>query len=150
MGCERCTAGWVKECYNLSRQGVCFSLSALAFVSIGRFQVSWRVRRTQSGKESLSTKLLLHQHRLCEVCNFYFPSHLIIFRILKVPGSNLGPEIGYPGWEFHGFLQSLQANAEKAPEIRPRQLPSISFPIHYSLIIPSSDATVWATDSFFR
>jgi hypothetical protein len=33
---------------------------------------------------------------------------------------------------LRGFLHSLQENAEIVPYIRSRQLPSRSFPIHYS------------------
>jgi hypothetical protein len=32
-------------------------------------------------------------------------------RIREVPGSNIGPAIGYPDLGFRGFRQSLQANA---------------------------------------
>jgi hypothetical protein len=38
------------------------------------------------------------------------------------------------------FSQSLQANVERIPWSRPRPLPSISFRIHYSVIIPTFDA----------
>jgi hypothetical protein len=41
---------------------------------------------------------------------------------------------------FHGFPKSLQANAGIVPCVRLQPLPSISFPIHYSLTIFSFDA----------
>jgi hypothetical protein len=36
---------------------------------------------------------------------------------------------------FHGFLQSLKANAGMIPEVRPGLRPSKFFPVHYSLVI---------------
>jgi hypothetical protein len=59
---------------------------------------------------------------------------VLLLRIWKVTGSNIASE----SWlRFCGFPQSFQANARIVPEMRPRPLPSISFPIHYSLIILS-------------
>jgi hypothetical protein len=34
-----------------------------------------------------------------------------LLRVWELPGSNLGPETGYPDCFFRGFPQSLQANA---------------------------------------
>lgn len=42
----------------------------------------------------------------------------------------------------HNFSQSLKAKPGIIPHIRPRPPPSISLPIHYSLLIVSSDATM--------
>jgi hypothetical protein len=56
------------------------------------------------------------------------------------PLSNFSPETGYPDWYFRGFSQSLRANVEMVLLIRPRPLPSLSFPIQYSLHILSIDA----------
>jgi hypothetical protein len=42
---------------------------------------------------------------------------------------------------FCGIPQSLQATARIIPQIRPWQLPSMSFPIQYALIILPFDAT---------
>jgi hypothetical protein len=38
-----------------------------------------------------------------------------LLHTLDVPGSNLGPEAGYPDWDFRGFPLSLQANARMVP-----------------------------------
>jgi hypothetical protein len=38
-----------------------------------------------------------------------------LLRIREAPGSNLGPENGYPGWGFRGFPHTLQANARTVP-----------------------------------
>jgi hypothetical protein len=35
----------------------------------------------------------------------------LLLRIRDFSGSNLGPETGFPDWDFRGFPQSLQANA---------------------------------------
>jgi hypothetical protein len=35
--------------------------------------------------------------------------------IWEIPGSNLGPETGYPDWDFRVFLQSLQMNVGIVP-----------------------------------
>jgi hypothetical protein len=40
---------------------------------------------------------------------------------------------------FHGFTQSLKVSVEKVPSIRPRPLPSTSYPIHHSPINLSFD-----------
>jgi hypothetical protein len=40
---------------------------------------------------------------------------------------------------LRGYPQSLKTNAGTVPEIKPWPLPSMSFPIHYSLIILSFD-----------
>jgi hypothetical protein len=40
---------------------------------------------------------------------------------------------------FHGISQYLQAMSRSVPHIRPRTLPSTSFPINHSLIILSFD-----------
>jgi hypothetical protein len=50
-----------------------------------------------------------------------------LLRIREAPGSNLGPETGYP--EFLWFSQYYQENAGLVP-VRPRPLPSASFPNH--------------------
>lgn len=39
--------------------------------------------------------------------------------IRKVPGSNPGPETGYPDYGFCGFPQSPQLNTGIVPQIRP-------------------------------
>jgi hypothetical protein len=52
-----------------------------------------------------------------------------------VPGSNLGAETGYPDSGFRGFSHSLQAGTRIIPWIISRLPPSISFLIHYSLVI---------------
>jgi hypothetical protein len=47
----------------------------------------------------------------------------------------------YSDWGFRGSPQSLHENARILPLIRTRSLPSLSFPIHHSLIILAFDAT---------
>jgi hypothetical protein len=44
----------------------------------------------------------------------------LMVRIREFPGSNLGPETGYPG-VFRGFLHSLPANDGIPVKMRPRQ-----------------------------
>lgn len=44
-------------------------------------------------------------------------------------------QTGYPDHDVSRFCQPFQANDSIVPKIRPRALPFISFPIHYSLII---------------
>jgi hypothetical protein len=39
----------------------------------------------------------------------------LLLSILEVPGSNIGPETGYPEVDFCCFTQSLQANAGIEP-----------------------------------
>jgi hypothetical protein len=39
----------------------------------------------------------------------------LLFHIQEVSGSNLGPETGHLDQDFHGFPQSLQANARIEP-----------------------------------
>jgi hypothetical protein len=39
----------------------------------------------------------------------------LVFRIQEVPGSNLGPEISCPNWDFSWFSQSLEANTRRIP-----------------------------------
>jgi hypothetical protein len=58
----------------------------------------------------------------------------------KVPGSNLGPEAGYPAAVFRRLSQSLQEMLVEFLKIRPRPLPYASFLIYRSLITPSFDA----------
>jgi hypothetical protein len=41
---------------------------------------------------------------------------------------------------LHGFHQSLQPNGRFVPQIRQQLLPTVSFPIHYILIILPFDA----------
>ena len=41
----------------------------------------------------------------------------------------------YPNWETCNFLKTIHGNAAVEPQIRSRQLPSTSSPIHHSLII---------------
>jgi hypothetical protein len=57
--------------------------------------------------------------------------------ILEVPGSNPGPEIACPEFRFSWFSSFTQNIAGTVPKIGPQLLPSISFSIHYSLIILS-------------
>jgi hypothetical protein len=45
---------------------------------------------------------------------------------------------GYPVCEFVWFFQALQAISGVVPQIRPKPLPSTSFPVHYSLILSFS------------
>lgn len=39
----------------------------------------------------------------------------LLFRTREIPVSTLGPEPGYPDWDFRGILQSLQVNARIVP-----------------------------------
>jgi hypothetical protein len=52
----------------------------------------------------------------------------------EVSGSNLNPEPDSPDWEFSRFPQYLQANFGIVPWIRPRPLPSTSFPTRHSTL----------------
>jgi hypothetical protein len=60
----------------------------------------------------------------------------LLLRILRVLGSNLGTETGYPELRF--FIVFLSPS-RKIPglylKIRPRPLSSTPFPIHYSPVI---------------
>jgi hypothetical protein len=47
---------------------------------------------------------------------------------------------------FCGFYNSFQGNAGLVPLIRPRMLPSTSFLIHHSLILPFDGIIVWVID----
>jgi hypothetical protein len=67
----------------------------------------------------------------------------ILFRIEKVPDSNLGSESGCLNLVFVGFFQLLQADSGIISETRQRPLPSVSIQIYYSLIIISSDAMIY-------
>jgi hypothetical protein len=68
-----------------------------------------------------------------------FDTPVLIFKkkksqcFFQVPGSNPDLETGYLDLVFHGFPESLQANAGIGSEIRPQSLPSLSFPVNYSL-----------------
>jgi hypothetical protein len=42
---------------------------------------------------------------------FLPPDVMVLLRIREVPGSDLGPETGYPDEDFCGFSQSLRSNA---------------------------------------
>ena len=48
--------------------------------------------------------------------------------------------VGAPTVMYDGFPQSFQANVGIIPEVRPRQFPSTSLPIHHSLIMLHFDA----------
>jgi hypothetical protein len=54
----------------------------------------------------------------------------------EVPGLNLGPETGCTDWDYLWFSS---VNTGKCPRIRLLQLPYIFLPIHFSLIVLSSD-----------
>jgi hypothetical protein len=70
---------------------------------------------------------------------------------LNVTPSNLGLVSDYTDWGFCGFPQSHQASAGTVPWISPVPLPSLSFPIYYSLIILSFDANIiWAINSVVK
>jgi hypothetical protein len=62
-----------------------------------------------------------------------------LWTIREVLDSNLGRDAGNHD-SVRGFPQSLQANARDGSSIRPRTLPSKSFPIHYSPIILSLES----------
>jgi hypothetical protein len=57
----------------------------------------------------------------------------LLFRILEIPGSNIGSETGYPE-VFRGLPQSLHENAGTVLKIRHQPFPSTSlhFTIHSS------------------
>jgi hypothetical protein len=55
----------------------------------------------------------------------------------KVPGSSLIPETEV----LRGFPKHLRPNSRIIPQNRPALAPSLSSPIHYSLIILSFDTT---------
>jgi hypothetical protein len=57
--------------------------------------------------------------------------------IREVAGSNMGKNEPEPA--FHGGTHSLQVNVGTVTRIIPQLLPSTSLPIHYSLIILTSD-----------
>jgi hypothetical protein len=59
---------------------------------------------------------------------------LLVFRRYPVRISAQLPTIRNE--DFRGFPQCFQINARIVHEIRPRPLPSTSFPIHYLLLIP--------------
>jgi len=58
-----------------------------------------------------------------------------MYHILEVPGSNFGLKTGYANLGFHCFVQYLLANPGIIPQIRTWTHFSMSFPIHYLLII---------------
>jgi hypothetical protein len=58
-----------------------------------------------------------------------------------VLGSNLGLETCCPDWGFSRFSLVVPAKCRDSASFRPRPLLSTSFPIHYSPIILSFDAT---------
>lgn len=58
----------------------------------------------------------------------------LLLRGREKSGSNLGPRPINVTEFFRGMLQKLQKNAEIVNEIRPRPLPSTSFPICYSSV----------------
>jgi hypothetical protein len=71
----------------------------------------------------------------------------LMLRIREVPGSNLGPVAVYDDWGFRGFTQFIEATAGIIPQIRPRPLPTKSFPInHHSLITVSSTLYTLVTE----
>jgi hypothetical protein len=55
--------------------------------------------------------------------------------VQKASGLHLGQDAGYLKF-FHSFSQSLQANIGVVCLLRPHLLPSASFPVYYSLILP--------------
>jgi hypothetical protein len=58
----------------------------------------------------------------------------ILLHLWEVLGSKFSPKTSYPE-VFCGLPQSLKANATIQPQIKLWLLPSMAFPIHYSLII---------------
>jgi hypothetical protein len=60
----------------------------------------------------------------------------LLLRIQEGPNSNLCPENGYHDRFFEIFLSPSRQMLEY---LEPRSLLSVSFPIHYSLIIVSFD-----------
>jgi hypothetical protein len=52
-----------------------------------------------------------------------------LLRIREAAGSNLGVETDYPDC-YSWFSSILQENAVIEPQMKPRTLPSISFPVH--------------------
>jgi hypothetical protein len=59
-----------------------------------------------------------------------------LLQILDVWGSNLSIDTTHPD-KFYGLCQFFQLNSRIIPQISPLSLPSISFSIHYSLILTS-------------
>jgi hypothetical protein len=59
----------------------------------------------------------------------------LLLRILEIPASNLGPETGYLDWGFLYFSSAPSDKFRNIPIIRPRLLPSISFPIHLPILL---------------
>jgi hypothetical protein len=83
--------------------------------------------------------ILLHVfcHRLhCVVLEWW----TVLLRIREVPGSNFGLDTGFPDWDFCSNPQTHYVNAWIEPWIKPRPLPSISLPVHHSLITLSFHA----------
>jgi hypothetical protein len=62
----------------------------------------------------------------------------ILTCIQEVPGANPARHTYCPDWALSWFPLSLEANARIVSLIRPRPLPSTSFPIHYSLLTNQS------------
>jgi hypothetical protein len=58
-----------------------------------------------------------------------------MYHILEVPVSNFSLKIGYADLGFHCFVQYLPENPGIIPQIRARTLFSMSFSIHYLLIM---------------
>jgi hypothetical protein len=67
---------------------------------------------------------------------------MLLLGIREVPGLNLGTETGYPDFIriFVDFLSPSRLIQVEYLTIRPRPLPSKSFPINRSLITLSFDA----------
>jgi hypothetical protein len=64
----------------------------------------------------------------------------LLFRILEVRGSNLGPENGYLDRHFVVFLRYSWPIPAQYFKSRPQPLPSTSFPTHHSRITSSFGA----------
>jgi hypothetical protein len=68
--------------------------------------------------------------------NLELPSQVILYTCIReMLDSNLGRDNGYADWGCLRFSSVLPGKFLNSTSIRPRQLPSKSFPIHYSPIL---------------
>jgi hypothetical protein len=105
----------------------CTSLNELSATLLDQYAFTVLCFRTGANLTSHT-----HTHGpTCNPLNVAAESPGLQLRIRKVPSSNLRPGTGH---RDRSFPQPVQANAGMV-----RPLPSISFPIHYSLIIASFD-----------
>jgi hypothetical protein len=69
-----------------------------------------------------------------------FPADCFLDCSQTLPGSNLGPDTGYPELNFSLFSLIRAGKCRYVSQIRPRPLPFTSFLIDYSLTVIPFDA----------